>query len=81
VTAGRRRNLVFCRVGDASLHRAWLGDPATRSYDVWLDSYASDDARWAGDPARVTVARDTVKIQRIAVSPLTPAQFEEIAGK
>ncbi len=64
--AGRRRNLVFCRVGDASLHRAWLGDPATRSYDVWLDSYAADDARWAGEPARVTVARDTVKIQRIA---------------
>jgi hypothetical protein len=61
-----RRNLVFCRVGDASLHRAWLGDPATRSYDVWLDCYGEDAARWAADPARVTVARDTVKIQRVA---------------
>ncbi len=61
-----KRNLVFCRVGDASLHRAWIGDPATRSYDVWLDSYAAADDRWAGEPARVTVARDTVKIPRIA---------------
>lgn len=62
----RRRNLVFCRVGDASLHRGWLGDPATRSYDVWLDYYGEDDGRYAGDPARLTVTRDTVKIQRIA---------------
>jgi hypothetical protein len=61
-----KRNLVFCRVGDGSLHRTWIGDPATRSYDVWLDSYAEDDARWAGEPARVTVDRGTVKIPRIA---------------
>ncbi len=44
----------------------WIGDPATRTYDVWLDSYAADDTRWAGEPARVTAARDTVKIPRVA---------------
>jgi hypothetical protein len=62
----RPRNLVFCRAGDRSLHRSWIGDPATRSYDVWLDCYGDDDHRYAADPARVTVARGTVKIQRMA---------------
>lgn len=57
---------MFCRVGDASLHRSWIGDPSSRSYDVWLDYYGGDDARYAADPARLTVSRDTVKIQRIA---------------
>jgi hypothetical protein len=65
-TDRRPRNLVFCRVGDGSLHRSWMGDPATRSYDVWLDYYGADDARYAGDPARLTVTRDLFKIQRIA---------------
>ena len=46
------RALVFCRAGEGSLHRAWMGDPATRSYDVWLDCYCAPEA-WAGEPARV----------------------------
>jgi hypothetical protein len=61
----RRRNLVFCRAGDGSLHRRWIGDPATRSYDVWLDCWC-DPARWAGEPARVTDGRGTTKWPRIA---------------
>lgn len=60
-----RRNLVFCRAGEGSLHRAWLGDPATRSYDVWLDCYC-DPARWAGEPAVVTDGRGATKWPRIA---------------
>lgn len=66
VPGSGKRNLVFCRVGDASLHRSWIGDPATRTYDVWLDSFAADDARWAREPARVTADRATVKIPRVA---------------
>jgi hypothetical protein len=53
-------------VGDVSLHREWIGDPARRSYDVWLDYWGPDDARWSGEPARVTVGRDTVKYPRLA---------------
>lgn len=60
-----RRNLVFCRAGEGSLHRRWLGDPAARSYDVWLDCYC-DPARWAGEPARVTDGRDATKWPRLA---------------
>jgi hypothetical protein len=61
-----RRNLVFCRVGDASLHPTWIGDPATRSYDVWLDYYGADDDRYAADGADfLTVARGTRKSPRI----------------
>jgi hypothetical protein len=63
----RRRNLVFCRVGDDSLHRSWLGDPATRSYDVWLDYYGADERRYAGEGEHLTVARDTRKLPRMSV--------------
>jgi hypothetical protein len=61
----RPRDLVFCRVGDKSLHPAWVGDPATRSYDVWLDCYC-DPAVWAGAPAKVTDGRGTTKWPRLA---------------
>jgi uncharacterized protein DUF707 len=60
-----RRNLVFCRAGETSLHRSWIGDPATRSYDVWLDCWC-DPTRWAGEPAKVTDGRGTTKWPRIA---------------
>jgi hypothetical protein len=60
-----RRNLVFCRAGEGSLHRQWIGDPAARSYDVWLDCYC-DPARWAGEPAEVTDGRETTKWPRLA---------------
>jgi hypothetical protein len=63
--APQRRTLVFCRVGETSLHRTWIGDPAARSYDVWLDCWC-DPARWAGEPARVTDGRGTTKWPRIA---------------
>jgi len=53
----RKRHLVVCRVGRDSLHRRWIGDPATRSYDVWLDAW-DDDAPWRGDPARVSLHRN-----------------------
>lgn len=66
MSAGPKRNLVFCRVGDVSLHTEWIGDPATRSYDVWLDYWGPDDARWSGEAARVTIGRDTVKFPRLA---------------
>jgi hypothetical protein len=64
VTA-RRPHLVFCRVGERSIHREWIGDPATRSYDVWLDCYC-DPERWRGEPAKVTDGRDTTKWPRLA---------------
>ncbi len=51
-------HLVICRVGNGSLHRAWIGDPATRSYDVWLDAW-DDDTPWKGDAARVSLHRNT----------------------
>jgi len=54
----RKRHLVICRPGRTSIHRMWLGDAATRSYDVWLDAW-DDDAPWRGDPARVSVHRGT----------------------
>lgn len=63
----RRRNLVFCRVGDDSLHRSWIGDPSSRSYDVWLDYYGSDDGRYAGEGDFLTVSRGTRKLPRLAV--------------
>jgi hypothetical protein len=59
------RNLVFCRVGERSLHPGWIGEPATRSYDVWLDCYC-DPAVWAGAPANVTDGRGTTKWPRVA---------------
>ena len=61
-----KRNLVFLRVGDTSTHRGWIGDPATRSYDVWLDYYGEgDSARWAGDAAHLTDGPNTVKFARV----------------
>jgi hypothetical protein len=62
----RKRNLVLTRVGDGSLHRGWLGDPATRSYDVWLDYYGEDVGRYAADPARLLLRRGLTKWQGIA---------------
>ncbi len=56
---------MFCRAGEGSLHREWIGDPATRSYDVWLDCYCAPET-WAGEPARVTDGRDTTKWPRLA---------------
>jgi hypothetical protein len=61
-----KRNLVFLRVGDTSTHREWIGDPTTRSYDVWLDYYGEQDsARWAGDAAHLTDGPHTTKFSRI----------------
>jgi Protein of unknown function (DUF707) len=59
------RNLVFCRAGERSLHPGWIGDPGTRSYDVWLDCYC-DPGVWAGAPAKVTDGRGTTKWPRVA---------------
>lgn len=57
---------MFLRVGDTSTHREWIGDPATRSYDVWLDYYGDgDSSRWAGDPVRLTDGPNTTKFARI----------------
>jgi hypothetical protein len=70
------RNLVFCRVGERSLHGGWIGDPATRSYDVWLDCYC-DPAVWAGAPAKVTDGRGTTKWPRVAaLRAADPSVFE-----
>ena len=61
-----KRNLVFLRVGDTSTHREWIGDPATRSYDVWLDYYGDgDSSQWAGDAAHLTDGPNTTKFARI----------------
>jgi hypothetical protein len=62
----RKRNLILARVGDGSLHRGWLGDPATRSYDVWLDYFGEDVGRYAADPARLFLRRGLTKWQGIA---------------
>jgi hypothetical protein len=59
-------HLVVSRVGDGSLHREWLGDPAHRTYDVWLDYYGDDDTRFAGDAAVVSTGRNTTKWKRMA---------------
>lgn len=61
-----KKNLILARVGDASLHRGWLGDPAVRSYDVWLDYYGEDRERYAGDAARLFRRRGLTKWQGIA---------------
>ena len=49
----------------------WLGDPATRSYDVWLDAW-DDDAPWRGDAARVSLHRN---------APLCPAVAALVAER
>ncbi len=60
-----KKNLVFLRVGDTSTHREWIGDPATRSYDVWLDYYGEgDSSKWAGDQAHLTDGPGTTKYAR-----------------
>lgn len=61
----RAKALVFCRAGERSLHRRWLGDPATRGYDVWLDCWC-DPAVWSGEAAKVVDGRGTTKWQRVA---------------
>jgi hypothetical protein len=69
--------LVFCRAGERSLHRRWIGDPATRSYDVWLDCYC-DPAAWSGEPAKVVDGRGTTKWLRVAsLLAADPAIFDE----
>jgi hypothetical protein len=61
-----KKDLVFLRVGDTSTHGEWMGDPATRSYDVWLDYYGEGDyRRWAGDPVHLTDGPNTNKFGRI----------------
>lgn len=62
----KKRNLILARVGDGSLHRGWLGDPSTRSYDVWLDYYGADAGRYAGDAARLFLRPGLTKWQGIA---------------
>ncbi len=70
------RNLVFCRVGERSLHGGWIGQPATRGYDVWLDCYC-DPGAWVGAPAKVTDGRGTTKWPRVAeLLAADPAAFE-----
>lgn len=60
-----KRNLCFLRVGDTSTHREWMGDPATRSYDVWLDYYGEgDSSRWREDPVHLTDGPGTTKYAR-----------------
>jgi hypothetical protein len=59
-----KRNLVICRAGPHSLHRRWMGDPASRTYDVWLDAY-DDGARWESDPVRYSTDSNTTKWPRI----------------
>lgn len=60
-----KKNLVFLRVGDSSTHREWIGNPATRSYDVWLDYYGEgDSSKWAGDQAHLTDGPGTTKFKR-----------------
>jgi len=62
-----KRYLAFSRVGDTSTHREWMGDPATRSYDVWLDYYGEEDyRRWADDPVHLTDGPGTVKFARVS---------------
>ena len=63
--APAKPHLVICRTGAGSLHAAWLGDPATRSYDVWLDA-VDDEAPLRGQPARISVGRNTTKWRRVA---------------
>jgi len=61
------RNLIIAPAGARSLHRRWMGDPARRSYDVWLNGYDDEAlARFAGDPVRVFDARRTMKWQMMA---------------
>lgn len=56
------KNLVLATAGARSLHRQWMGDPAARSYDVWLNCYepAALEA-FRGDPVRLFDARGTMK--------------------
>lgn len=56
---------MVCRVGAGSLHRSWMGDPATRSYDVWLDHWG-EAGNLSGEPAVVSEGRNTTKWPRMA---------------
>jgi hypothetical protein len=61
-----KRNLVFLRVGDTSTHRDWVGDPAVRSYDVWLDYYGDgSSAQWRDDPVHLTDGPNSTKFTKI----------------
>lgn len=74
-----KRDLVFLRVGDTSTHPEWIGDPATRSYDVWLDAYTDAGlARWAGDAALVTDGRGTTKFARARALLPELARYEAV---
>lgn len=63
--APAKAHLVICRVDARSIHRSWLGDPRTRSYDVWLDCFGDGEGAWEGEPARVSVGQNTTKFRRI----------------
>jgi hypothetical protein len=74
-----KRDLVFLRVGDTSTHRDWIGDPATRSYDVWLDYYGDgDSSQWAGDAAHLTDGPNTNKYGRIVALLPELSRYEAI---
>jgi hypothetical protein len=77
VAGPRKPHLVVCRADARSVHRSWLGDPAARSYDVWLDCFADGEGRWDGEPARVSVGQGTTKFRRIqALGRERPELFE-----
>jgi hypothetical protein len=74
-----KKDLVFLRVGDTSTHRDWIGDPATRSYDVWLDYYGEgDSSQWAGDAAHLTDGPNTNKYGRIVALLPELSRYEAI---
>jgi hypothetical protein len=75
----QKKNLVFLRVGDTSTHRDWIGDPATRSYDVWLDYYGEgDSSQWSGDAAHLTDGPNTNKFGRIVALLPELSRYEAI---
>jgi hypothetical protein len=73
------RNLVIAPAGERSLHHRWMGDPATRSYDVWLLCYEDASlASFTADPVRTFDARGTMKWP--GISRVLQARAPEVAG-
>jgi hypothetical protein len=48
----KRRNLVILRAGDASLHEQWLDGDAERNWDLIINYFGDDPARYRNDDVR-----------------------------
>ena len=48
----KRRNLVIVRAGDASLHEQWLAGDGERNWDLIVNYFGDDPARYRNEDVR-----------------------------